>query len=131
MCSVGGTAQQSAAQIRTRKVLPSRLLSICTSHLYKVRSNLKERLLNFVPSRTRKCGCLCSWDVRLAALKGYYGQPKSTIFPFAYLNPGGYISNVTFWLNALKDYELGKVSYGACLGQSHGGFSAVQSVGCC
>ena len=53
----------------------------------------------------------CSWDVRLAALKGYYGQPKSTIFPFAYLNPGGYISNVTFWLNALKDYELGKVSY--------------------
>lgn len=56
-------------------------------------------------------GACCSWDVRLAALKGYYGQPKSTIFPFAYLNPGGYISNVTFWLNALKDYELGKVSY--------------------
>ncbi len=58
-----------------------------------------------------KRGCVCSWDVRLAALKGYYGQPKSTIFPFAYLNPGGYISNVTFWLNALKDYELGKVSH--------------------
>ena len=57
-----------------------------------------------------KRGCVCSWDVRLAALKGYYGQPKSTIFPFAYLNPGGYISNVTFWLNALKDYELGKVA---------------------
>ena len=53
----------------------------------------------------------CSWDTRLAALKGYYGQPKSTIFPFAYLNPGGYFSNVTFWLNALKDYELGKVSH--------------------
>ena len=58
-----------------------------------------------------KRACMCSWDVRLAALKGYYGQPKSTIFPFAYLNPGGYISNVTFWLNALKDYELGRVSH--------------------
>ena len=68
-------------------------------------------------------GVCCSWDVRLAALKGYYGQPKSTIFPFAYLNPGGYISNVTFWLNALKDYELGKVSHNtshrAHLGHSH------------
>jgi len=54
--------------------------------------------------------CLCSWDVRLAALKNYYGTPTTHIFPFAFLNPGGYFSNVTFWVNALKDYELGKVS---------------------
>ena len=54
--------------------------------------------------------CVGSWDVRLAALKNYYGTPKTSIFPFAFLNPGGYFSNVTFWVNALKDYELGKVS---------------------
>lgn len=59
--------------------------------------------------RQHMCLCPCSWDDRLAALKNYYGQPKTKIFPFAYLNPGGFISNVTFWLNALKDYELGKV----------------------
>lgn len=57
-------------------------------------------------------GCVCalrSWDVRLAALKSYYGQPTG-IFPFAYINPGGFLSNVTFWLNALKDYQHGEAS---------------------
>ena len=28
--------------------------------------------------------------------------------PFHFLNPGGYIGNVSFWLDALKDYQLGQ-----------------------
>ena len=101
-------------QICSCKALPSWSLAgfahhICIRSGVPLRSSCSQH--RTVASRTMKHGCLCSWDVRLAALKGYYGQPKSTIFPFAYLNPGGYISNVTFWLNALKDYELGRVSH--------------------
>ncbi|EIE24427.1 hypothetical protein COCSUDRAFT_65352 [Coccomyxa subellipsoidea C-169] len=50
------------------------------------------------------------WDVRLKALQSYYGNPGS-VFPFHYLNPGGYVSNVTFWLRALDDYKMGEAPY--------------------
>ena len=50
---------------------------------------------------------MCSWDQRLAAIQDYYGDPGA-VMPFHFLNPGGYIGNVTFWLQALKDYQLGK-----------------------
>jgi len=53
------------------------------------------------------CFC-CSWDVRLQALQNYYGSPGA-VFPFHYLNPGGYVTNVTFWLRALDDYKKGEV----------------------
>jgi hypothetical protein len=46
--------------------------------------------------------------VRLQALQNYYGSP-GLVFPFHFLNPGGYISNVTFWLRALEDYQKGVV----------------------
>lgn len=54
----------------------------------------------------------CSWDVRLQALQNYYGNPGS-VFPFHYLNPGAYISNVTFWVRALDDYKKGEVTHRA------------------
>ena len=54
--------------------------------------------------------CGCSWDVRLKALQNYYGNPGS-VFPFHYLNPGGYVSNVTFWLRALDEYKKGEVNF--------------------
>ncbi|CAL8467418.1 g6956 [Coccomyxa elongata] len=50
------------------------------------------------------------WDVRLQALQKYYGNPGS-VFPFHYLNPGAYISNVTFWVRALDDYKKGEAPY--------------------
>nr|QOL01142.1 putative extracellular protein CSOL_065 [Pseudococcomyxa simplex] len=50
------------------------------------------------------------WDVRLKALQNYYGNPGS-VFPFHYLNPGGYVTNVTFWLRALDDYKKGEAPY--------------------
>ncbi|CAL8467417.1 g6955 [Coccomyxa elongata] len=50
------------------------------------------------------------WDERLAALQNYYGNPGS-VFPFHYLNPGGYVANVTFWLCALEDYKKGQAPY--------------------
>ena len=80
-------------------------------------------------------GWLCSWDVRLAALKSYYGQPQGNMFPFAYLNPGGYIGNVTFWLHALKEYELGQVgcntSHLVCHAESVMMPALSHCVGCC
>lgn len=48
--------------------------------------------------------------MRLKALQNYYGNPGS-VFPFHYLNPGGYVTNVTFWLRALDDYKKGEVSF--------------------
>ncbi|BDA42945.1 probable protein EXORDIUM-like 3 at C-terminar half [Coccomyxa sp. Obi] len=50
------------------------------------------------------------WDERLAALQNYYGNPGS-VFPFHYLNPGGYVANVSFWIRALDDYKKGQAPY--------------------
>ncbi|BDA42947.1 probable protein EXORDIUM-like 5 [Coccomyxa sp. Obi] len=50
------------------------------------------------------------WDARLGALQNYYGNPGS-VFPFHYLNPGAYVSNVDFWLRALDDYKKGESPY--------------------
>lgn len=49
-----------------------------------------------------------SWDERLVAIQDYYGS-TGPVMPFHYLNPGAYVSNVTFWLKALADYQAGKV----------------------
>lgn len=43
-------------------------------------------------------------------LQAYYGSP-GLVFPFHFLNPGGYVSNITFWLRALEDYKKGLVCY--------------------
>jgi len=50
----------------------------------------------------------CSWDARLVALKNYYGSP-GVVFPFAFLNPGGFYGDVKFWQRALEDYQNGVV----------------------
>ena len=54
------------------------------------------------------CDLPRSWDERLAAIQDYYGSPGA-VMPFHFLNPGAYISNVTFWLKALDDYQHGNV----------------------
>ena len=54
-----------------------------------------------------RCALPRSWDQRLVALQDYYGNPGA-VMPFHFLNPGGYIGNVSFWLHALKDYQLGQ-----------------------
>jgi hypothetical protein len=58
--------------------------------------------------RGETCDLPLSWDERLAAIQDYYGSP-GPVMPFHFLNPGAYISNVTFWLKALDDYQHGNV----------------------